>query len=300
MFSRQCRQSKETELGKDPPIEVFGTFDYFREVNAEKKDESEGGDGPTHDYPLIQWMKLVERYSRCKLTYEKDKLIAFSALSKAFQTRYKLRGRYLAGIWEDTLPAGLLWDCSSGGGEDDKRATIYRAPSWSWASLDCLISPRVRSLPSHFSTRLVTIIDISVITESDDPFGMLADGYLIMEACLIRSLDSDGLAWEYHWHCDVEEERNVYNRDSLVFVPLATDNLYVYGLTLTPVTHPNCAERQDGKLQVFRRVGMFRWYHEGHVRSQFQYRDAHDEFGVRTGEIIWPDPRHPLETIKII
>ncbi|PMD17228.1 HET-domain-containing protein, partial [Hyaloscypha hepaticicola] len=76
----------------------------------------------------ITWMYLLNHYTACKLTLESDRLIAISGLAKLLQPM--MGCRYLAGPWEDSLVAQLVW---SNHGES-LRATTYQAPSWSWAS----------------------------------------------------------------------------------------------------------------------------------------------------------------------
>ncbi|KAM5362497.1 hypothetical protein ACJA88_013996 [Fusarium oxysporum] len=68
-----------------------------------------------------------------------DKLPALSGLA---QQRKQVRGGvYLAGLWQDSLLHDLCWyhvrnynDPTSGG--VGRRSALYRAPSWSWASVD--------------------------------------------------------------------------------------------------------------------------------------------------------------------
>ena len=88
------------------------------------------------------WATLVADYSKCDLTFSKDKLVALAGLVTALDTAGLVRGRYWAGMWEADLPYCLLWtraalDCAKWSGST--RQATYRAPSWSWASLDCPI-----------------------------------------------------------------------------------------------------------------------------------------------------------------
>ncbi|KAH7186237.1 heterokaryon incompatibility protein-domain-containing protein [Fusarium flagelliforme] len=79
------------------------------------------------------WYSLVERYSACSLTFDKDRLPAIASLAKEFCKNSKT-GPYLFGLWESSLHLGLLWIDASGtclgiapGGAQDL------PPSWSWA-----------------------------------------------------------------------------------------------------------------------------------------------------------------------
>lgn len=116
------------------------------------------------------WQRTVEMYTQCKLTYPKDKLIAISGIAEAFQPSL---GTYRLGLWEDHLPMGLLWSLAdppsltttqglAAGPQRDNKPP-YRAPSWSWASVDgpvrFLSNPFARSL-SPESNVFSTVIDV--------------------------------------------------------------------------------------------------------------------------------------------
>lgn len=73
-------------------------------------------------------------YSRRKMTYGRDKLLAISSLA---QILYKRRPNpYYAGLWRDCLLEGLCWVRREPGG----KAAEYRAPSWSWAAQDTAVN----------------------------------------------------------------------------------------------------------------------------------------------------------------
>jgi hypothetical protein len=81
------------------------------------------------------WISIVKTYTTANLTYEKDKLIALSGVAKMLQN---ISGKkYLAGLWEPFLTSGLLWYVWEG--RRDTRPPEYRAPSWSWASIDGVV-----------------------------------------------------------------------------------------------------------------------------------------------------------------
>lgn len=83
------------------------------------------------------WFRVVERYSGLRLTRESDRLVALIGVATAFQSFLKCG--YMAGLWQDDLARGLLWDVRR---YYDKRSQRrpHRSrepftPSWSWASL---------------------------------------------------------------------------------------------------------------------------------------------------------------------
>lgn len=86
---------------------------------------------------FAEWSDVVTLFSRCALTISSDKLMALSGLAKEMRRRIeemrpRTRHRYVAGFWEEELPGVLPW-CML---EPASRAAPYRAPTWSWASLD--------------------------------------------------------------------------------------------------------------------------------------------------------------------
>lgn len=87
------------------------------------------------------WEFLVINYSSRELTKPMDKLPAISSLAQYFDKSSNGRnGRYLAGLWEAHLPCSLLWHRISIPitlpQPNPARPTAYRAPTWSWASIN--------------------------------------------------------------------------------------------------------------------------------------------------------------------
>jgi hypothetical protein len=77
------------------------------------------------------WEKIVTEYTSRDLSDSKDRLLAISGIAKTFGDT--LPGSYLAGSWERDFPVTLLWQVVS---FPLPRPHKYRAPSWSWASVD--------------------------------------------------------------------------------------------------------------------------------------------------------------------
>jgi len=89
----------------------------------------------TSQYSLDQlcqhWLKTVAQYTRLNLTYGSDKL---PALSGCAQDIGRWTGdEYLAGIWRGSLAEGMLWKVVD---PIECPRPEWRAPSWSWASVD--------------------------------------------------------------------------------------------------------------------------------------------------------------------
>jgi hypothetical protein len=54
-----------------------------------------------------EWIAQAVQYSALKLTVPSDRLPAITGLAK--MVHEIMNCRYLAGIWEDTIPESLLW-----------------------------------------------------------------------------------------------------------------------------------------------------------------------------------------------
>lgn len=142
------------------------------------------------------WAKIVEQYSGRKLTYEKDKLPALSGLAQ--QMRYSPEDKYLAGLWRQSLPHGLFWFTST---RNAKRPKEYRAPSWSWASLDSSVV--LYMLKSKYEvTPLATIKDAQVELTGMDPFGQVRGGWIALSGHIrqARVQRDSGHTLKLTWH----------------------------------------------------------------------------------------------------
>ncbi|KAI8948878.1 heterokaryon incompatibility protein-domain-containing protein [Xylaria longipes] len=134
---------------------------------------------------LLEWHRLVEMYSMRKLTLRDDKLPALSGLAAYFSRQLSVKScamdlsnQYLAGLWSNDIIGELCWECRGGG----IRPAEYRAPSWSWASLD----GRIRS---HMGPRnaLAVVENIHVDLESPSrSFGKVIGGWISMKVIKLR------------------------------------------------------------------------------------------------------------------
>ena len=86
------------------------------------------------------WQVLVGYYVTLELTYGSDKLMAISALAQEWERLLGGGEEYLAGLWKSDLCRQLLWRMDFTEVRERKRFQPYRAPTWSWASVEGAIS----------------------------------------------------------------------------------------------------------------------------------------------------------------
>ena len=82
----------------------------------------------------LLWIDIVEEYARRDLTHEKDKLIAISGIAAQLELAWE--DTYVAGLWRTSLIHHLAWSRHRVPSKTYHSPTAYRAPSWSWASID--------------------------------------------------------------------------------------------------------------------------------------------------------------------
>ncbi|KAE9368204.1 hypothetical protein N431DRAFT_443669 [Stipitochalara longipes BDJ] len=111
---------------------------------------------PINKRPLTMeyWLQLLEIYSRCALSLSRDKLVAISGIAKLLHQH----------IGQRCSP------CFA------KRPSAYRAPTWSWASLDGDIWPASEYFEDHERSSYVCVKHIEVNYVSiENPFGEVRD-----------------------------------------------------------------------------------------------------------------------------
>ncbi|KAJ8489943.1 hypothetical protein ONZ51_g2648 [Trametes cubensis] len=130
-----------------------------------------------------RWLKIVEDYSFRKLSDPSDKLTAISALAEMFAPI--LGPDYVAGLWRRTLLEDLLWESQSSGlaSPDPGFSSGYRAPSWSWASID---GP-VRFWHNTTGVPIAEVVECTLLLRNKQlPFGPVVSGSLVFSASLLR------------------------------------------------------------------------------------------------------------------
>ncbi|KFA73094.1 hypothetical protein S40288_02745 [Stachybotrys chartarum IBT 40288] len=249
-----------------------------------------GGGGLSHsEWVSLEWQKLLSEYSKRKLTFARDKFPALAGLathlslmqSPASSPRAP-SNKYLAGLWSTDMLRGLCWQ-----GNDSEfpnsRPDQYRAPSWSWASIDGMIG--------HFSNLhvgdLAYVRNAHVDLESSmAPCGQVTGGWLHLRAIKLRlyqRVDQDhehvtfchsDAQWDGWLSWDVESYRATRNdgppnpseaQVQLIAVPLrwqrksnpATDDWRPCGpfcLVLKPLSHRHTISEYKN-MPAYQRVG---------------------------------------------
>jgi hypothetical protein len=139
-----------------------------------------------------RWYNLVNMYTRRHFTKDEDRLAALSGLAQEVHTR---KGwHYYAGLWEEDIIMGLAWAPNSSTNFKHYRPATYRAPSWSWASIEGPIKfldlLRTRKGQDHALGPKLTSISIEPIL--NDRNGKLKSGSLVLHGLLVQAAVENG------------------------------------------------------------------------------------------------------------
>jgi hypothetical protein len=135
---------------------------------------------------LQSWYNVLADYTNRNLTFPSDKLVAISGIANVVGCF--MRDDYFAGLWRKSLPQSLLWspydeEDLPNPGYTATPSTQYRAPSWSWASVDSRISSFLcRAVPSQ--PIFATVLNISTELSGPDPYGQVKSGRLTIRGPL--------------------------------------------------------------------------------------------------------------------
>lgn len=198
------------------------------------------------------WEVIVNDYSRRSLSSSRDKLPALSGIAYSFKRDFRLwnLGKYYAGLWEMNLVDQLCW---VGKGGPLSRPSGYRAPTWSWASVDgeCYYYPLAEH-SSEYEPPLyyAEVSSVSCTLATIDPYGQVSGGYLELVTLLLPAT--------YHDHFEIKMITE--GADELRSIPFNNARIDVdpyYDDSRHPPFFPDlqCAILRYGKEEWWRRSG---------------------------------------------
>jgi hypothetical protein len=128
------------------------------------------------------WNRVVEAYSTRKLTFSSDKLVAVSGIAQAIHLQSN--DEYIVGMWRWKLEEQLCWKLSYNGQvKNSKEIVPYRAPTWSWASVDGVIDFESSWDPSEMIVN-IKVFEVEIIRPGADLFGAISFAKLLI-SCIV-------------------------------------------------------------------------------------------------------------------
>jgi hypothetical protein len=196
----------------------------------------------------IIWQSIIHDYTSRTLTVPEDKLPALAGIAKELESAW--HDGYIAGMWRSDLFSWLLWRSDSNTPPSTTRTGAWRAPSWSWASVDGKIT-------FHWTGRKINelsakILDIDFSPHlNDESLGQK----LVLEAVVMQLENVRGMREAEKEralrHVRVDDEE-IEDDGALKFVLLGFNYLSAFGLIVKEIL-PDGGDREEG---IFERVGM--------------------------------------------
>ncbi|RMZ89717.1 hypothetical protein DV736_g3055, partial [Chaetothyriales sp. CBS 134916] len=218
-------------------------------------------DPKLHLYEL--WKHWVEVYTKMELTNGRDRLIALSGIARMMSSRMKeerCEDQYIAGMWQKHMASQLLWFVNEGTGNDrqpfeDTRPKEYRAPSFSWASVETARginfaeTKDLKYLKNRNDVKdngllvRIEVVRLSYRTE-EDKFGLLTDGWrLVQEGCPV------GKDYQIVYLDSPASEPSIFGPDGQVYcLPALKEDRYLTCMLL---------QATDGEYGMrYKRIGL--------------------------------------------
>ncbi|KAL0934595.1 heterokaryon incompatibility protein [Colletotrichum truncatum] len=176
----ECLEGFEAEEGLKlpyslPSISEDPQISAYVENQAKRKTKKSPKAVELSNPSMSNWNSLLWEYGPREMTNPADKLPAISGIARALNKT--LDDEYLAGLWRGSLLEGLCWEPLSCEASD-----TYRAPSWSWASVDGI--PATGFIGDV--EEVAKVLEARVAVDGDNPFGRVKDGFIKLEAPLVR------------------------------------------------------------------------------------------------------------------
>jgi hypothetical protein len=181
----ECREHRACEIYPSGHMNLHQNFGRYHDTHTERFKSLLGvynqqtqrptdttGDEADSVYDI--WKGMVSAYCITSLTNPLDKLIALAGIAK--QMSIFTRDTYIAGMWRSNLESELQW-CSIQSVPAKPYPSVYRAPSWSWASIDAPVY-----WPNSYSdqrvVKLFKIVKVVLQHETDNIMGLVKSGWL--------------------------------------------------------------------------------------------------------------------------
>ncbi|KAH7068366.1 heterokaryon incompatibility protein-domain-containing protein [Paraphoma chrysanthemicola] len=214
------------------------------------------------------WYSFVQSYTLCSITKEDDYLVALSGITREIELM--TGDRFVAGLWEQELPEGLCWiACSNQDGTlpvRSSRPTVWRAPTWSWASVTDSISTL-----SDQTDGMTSAVDILECLVDKHPSGQVISAEITLR-CRVIPIE---LHWKVYtgwarWELVGDYDGNVIPTYSLFFDDLsfmATRTTEPFGAHLIilrdngrELFHALLIVRSQRHEDAFERIGLLAYY----------------------------------------
>lgn len=180
--SRQLFWECELDASEDFPLGPPAVLVRQDQQNLFKRFDETAMHFTEFDHPSpahAVWQRALSSYTHASLTKSEDKLVALGGIASELSSN--ISDGYVAGLWKEQMATELLWyvdlDTVS------SRQKQYRAPSFSWASVDGAVVPGGWQKDDV----LIEVQESFAATETSNPFGSVRSGFVRIRGTLKRA-----------------------------------------------------------------------------------------------------------------
>ena len=170
----ECAHSFQSEDGFVDIPQPFDNFKGALQRWAQDITVSE------HDVIGLWHAAIQNQYSKRKLSKQADRLLAVAGIAQLARSICPMQ--YHAGHWDHMIVRSLCWRPN----DDQGKALVYCAPSWSWASQVGVVSwetamfSRMSDVREH-----AAVLDVNITTKSGDAFGLVTGASIALQTYAI-------------------------------------------------------------------------------------------------------------------
>ncbi|KAJ8113251.1 hypothetical protein OPT61_g4575 [Boeremia exigua] len=241
----------------------------------------------------VYWRDIVDAYTGLALSHAKDTLPALSGLAKKF-IGLRTGDEYLAGLWYNSFAEDLVWAVGLLSSSKQKsglrsRPKQWRAPTWSWASVDSAVRTRGAAYyhgEDHKSSHIscIDVLAVHCVPAGDDITGELLSGYAILKGPIMAGyfrfrpqqyrthfMAKGGVEAEFNpdYRFDVYDEHRVQDGDRIFCLQILRDGRKIG----QPTDEFLVLRKKRGTVGTFERIGqMFLGVNGGDFHRMFDSR----------------------------
>ena len=225
-----------------------------------------------------KWHIVVWEYTKKKITIDNHIFPALQGIAKLYWK--ETNHTYCAGLWAETLIMDLGWS-TLGTNQPVHRPRVWRAPSWSWASIVGSV------VYGAHGEEVASVVSVTTSPTSQSPFGQLKSASLVLrgkylDALLHRRDDEPTVTAEdnsectTHFHADydydwaIEESKYIPCGSRVRIMWMLHNENYDFFLILRCVNEDT---------EMFERIGCLNLFqgNEAHVAFQHYFKATSQE-----------------------
>lgn len=162
-------------------------FQFWGRVDQPDGNTPIDEDTDTHRLKFYHlWLSVLRVYTYGNLTRHTDRLIAIGGIARWIHTGLGDGEEYIAGLWKSYLHVHLCWQVQTG--HQGYRLYPYRAPSWSWGSVEGSVYNHLIRGPEIRDCVSLILASAKVDLKTTNVYGAVTGGVLHIEGPIFKAV----------------------------------------------------------------------------------------------------------------